>query len=239
MRHSAPPIPYRFDVARAAMAKLMRDPDDTAQVFAIIEALSGNNGQHTLDRFRMHAKGRRLLARKQPLLPTLQDHAYLRSLPEGSLGRAYLDFLATENISAQGLIQASVDGRTQHRDSDDLAFVGDYLRDSHDLWHAVTGYRGDLVGEAALLAFTFTQTWNPGVGFIVLMGLLKGLRTPSIAAVILGGLRRGLLCRWLPAQEWLALLPLPLDEVRRRLNVAAAPGYQQVRPVDLGPTNLA
>jgi len=53
------------------------------------------------------------------------------------------------------------------------------MRDTHDLWHVVTGYKGDLVGEASLLAFLFAQTRNPGVGFIVAVALLVGTRKLS------------------------------------------------------------
>ena len=106
----------------------------------------------------------------------------------------------------------------------DLVYFGDRMRDTHDLWHVVTGYKGDLVGEASLLAFTFAQTQNPGIGLIVGMSLLRGA-VPEVRKLILGGFSRGLRARWLPSQDWEALLPLPLLAVRRQLRIGPAPEY--------------
>ena len=43
----------------------------------------------------------------------------------------------------------------------------------HDLWHVVTGYGRDELGEACLLAFTYAQNKNRGVGFIAFVGCFK------------------------------------------------------------------
>jgi ubiquinone biosynthesis protein COQ4 len=107
------------------------------------------------------------------------------------------------------------------------------MRDTHDLWHTLLGYRGDVLGEAALLAFTFAQTRNPAIGVLVLVGLAK-LNRSEARALIVRGFARGLRAAWLPAQPWETLLPQPLDAVRRRLNVDAPPPYTPVRSSELG-----
>ena len=40
----------------------------------------------------------------------------------------------------------------------------------HDLWHVTTGYGRDALGELSLLAFTYAQEKNRGIGAIVLYG---------------------------------------------------------------------
>ena len=40
----------------------------------------------------------------------------------------------------------------------------------HDLWHVTTGYGRDALGELSLLAFTYAQERNRGIGAIVLYG---------------------------------------------------------------------
>lgn len=102
------------------------------------------------------------------------------------------------------------------------------MRDTHDLWHTVTGYHGDLVGELSLLAFSFTQTHNPGVGLIIVSGLLKGLARGHVM-VVLDGFRRGLRARWLLETDWEAMLALPLEEVREHLRIDAPPVYEPLR----------
>jgi ubiquinone biosynthesis protein COQ4 len=131
----------------------------------------------------------------------------------------------------------------------------DWIRDSHDLWHVVTGYHGDLIGEAALLAFSFAQTWNPGVGFIVAaamvqtgrlrrrfrsLGLVSDVETTIDPRVLMvQGLIRGMRAEWLVAQDWEALLPLPLEQVRARLGVGEPPVYKPVRTTDVPDEVLA
>jgi ubiquinone biosynthesis protein COQ4 len=102
------------------------------------------------------------------------------------------------------------------------------MRDTHDLFHTVTGYKGDLLGEAGVLAFTFAQTGHPGIGFLAGIGLVVSPE-PRVRRMILGGFRRGRRARWLPATDWAALLPRPLDEVRRELGVVPVDDYEAVR----------
>jgi len=160
------------------------------------------------------------------------DRQALLGLPEGSLGREYLRFLDREGITTEGLVDASRAGR--HEDgsvSPELVYLRNRMRDSHDLWHVVTGYHGDLIGEASLLAFTFAQTRNPGIGLVVAAAWLRG-RESSVRRMIRRGFLRGRRAAWLPDVRWEELLHLPVAEVRRRLNVDAPPEYQPVRTSD-------
>ena len=77
--------------------------------------------------------------------------------------------MTDEQISPDGLVAASEEVNRTGRENEDRNRFGMRMRDSHDLWHCVTGYSRDLVGEASLLAFTFAQTRNPGIGAIVAM----------------------------------------------------------------------
>jgi ubiquinone biosynthesis protein COQ4 len=106
------------------------------------------------------------------------------------------------------------------------------MRDTHDLWHALTGYRGDVLGELALLAFSLSQHWNSAVGIIVAAGLLKGFGRAD-TGVVVDAFRRGGRAAWLPALEWESLLALPLEAVRARLGIEGAPEYQAMRTDDL------
>jgi ubiquinone biosynthesis protein COQ4 len=213
--------------ALQALRDLVRNPNETHHVFTVIDSLSGAAPLHMLARFRASASGKRLLASRSDLLPLLRDRRALEALPDGSLGRAYLAFLDRERINAEGLVQASIEGRRAQR-SGDFEYVASRLRDTHDLWHAVSGYHGDLYGEVALLAFSCVQTRNPGIALIVLAGLLRA-RDPELFALVRRAIATARRAEWLPAVEWEQLLALPLDEVRRRLRVEPAPDYQQVR----------
>lgn len=231
-RNSAQSTRIRPLDALRGIRGLLRDPDDTEKVFDIIDALSGRAVERAFDRFRATETGARLLETRPDLVAVLNDHDRLRSLPVGTLGRAYGDFVAREHISADGLIGASE--RIAEPDPDvpeSRYWFGARLRDMHDLWHVVTGYNRDLIGEASLLAFTYAQVGNRGIGFIVAVAYLKaGQRDiPYARPMIREAYRRGRDAEWLPAQDWEALLERPLDEVRRDLRVGAPPSYEEVR----------
>ncbi len=216
-----------------ALRALISNPDDTAQVFRVIRALSGRSFERLLERTRIHPTGARILAEERHLLPVLSDRSRLLALPEGTLGHTYAEFMEQEQISADGLAQASTEQvpEAASRLGPDGEILGERLRDMHDLWHVVSGYGRDLLGEASLLAFTYAQTRNRGIGAIVGYALWRLWRGGAKDAVDLvrGGYRRGKNAEFLPAQDWEALLELPLSQVRAQLRVEPAPDYEQQR----------
>jgi ubiquinone biosynthesis protein COQ4 len=222
-----------FDVPRAgrALAALLRNPDDLPQVFTLIDAMSGTAPHRLLRGFKRTETGARLMRERPDIVPLLSDRAGLRSLPDGSLGRAYLAFVQSEGISPEGIRDASLEQSARIRSSA-FAYLNQRMRDTHDLWHAATGYKGDVLGELSLLAFGLAQHWNTAIAVIVVAGLLKGFGRAA-TAVVRDGFRRGRKAAWLPAQEWESLLPLPLDEVRARLRLGAPPVYAPIRSTEL------
>lgn len=210
------------------MRRLIADPDDTARVFEIVEALSGNTLARVTARFAATETGAEILSERRRLLPVLIDRDRLRAMAPESLGRAYADFCDRAGITADGLVRAS-EARREVPDDPAQRLVGERLRDMHDLWHVVTGYGTDLAGEAGLLAFSFAQTRNPGIAFIVAVGYAR-MRGEARAgrAMIVDGLCRGARAAWFPAQDWERLLGLPLARVRQILGVGPLPSYEPV-----------
>ena len=162
-----------------AMRELLRNPDDTTQVFHIIEALKGDSLGRAVRRLESVDRGRALLQAKPDIVTKLNDRAWLLSLPAGSVGRAYYDFVHAENLSADELIASS---ETAEREelyrglSEEEMWLADRLRDIHDLQHVMTGYGRDPVGELSLLSFMTTQTPNRGINFIVWVAKWKYFR---------------------------------------------------------------
>lgn len=215
----------RVDPKRAlgAIEKLLRDPADIAQGFVIVDSLAGEAPLRVLTRFRDHSSGRKLLAERPDLLSSLRDRQALARMARGSLAHAYLAFIDDAGITADGLVQASVEGRGRESALEsDFTFVRNRIRDSHDLWHAVTGYQADVVGEIALLSFNVAQLRNPGIAVLVLAALAR-YRQLTFSKVVTGAFFHGLRTAWLPPVQWETLLPLPLSEVRAALRVEPQP----------------
>ena len=224
-----PSNPIRLGDAWRALRNLMADPDATEHVFVIIDALSGNSGERQFQRFAKTPVGRRTLEEKTDILDVLSDRESLHGLAPDSLGKIYANFMTDEQISADGLVEASEEVGRVLRKNEDRNRFGMRMRDSHDLWHCVTGYSRDLVGEASLLAFTFAQTRNPGIGSIVAMAYLKAGAIPGARKSITQGYRRGRRAKWLPSADWENLLARSLEDVRAELEVGPIPQYTEMR----------
>ncbi|MGE0621846.1 MAG: Coq4 family protein [Pseudomonadales bacterium] len=214
-------------VALKAIRRLINDPEDTAQVFTIVRALAGSSIERGYRRFLKLPAAQTILGRPAELLDTLRDRDALRAMPSASLGRAYLSFVESENLSADGLVEASEVDQDRWTDPG-MERYGKRLRDQHDLWHTITGYGRDELGELCLLAFTYAQTRNRGIGFIVLVGSFKMRETfgSGVFRAVRRGYGDGRRAAWLPGQDWESLLARPLDEIRSELGIVEPVPYR-------------
>jgi ubiquinone biosynthesis protein COQ4 len=210
-----------------AMQNLLRDREDTRQVFLLIDALRGKTTLRQLERFRQTEFGRAALADRRRLLDRLNDRESLAKLPAGTLGRAYYDFMAAENLSADGLIQAS----TIPQSSDDQVWFRERTREMHDLLHIVTGYGRDPLGEACIVAFTYAQGRQKGLAVIAIVAARRVSRAlpgqPGRRAIF-EGYRRGRAAKWLVGADWEALLDRPVAEFREEFGIRPAKYYPQI-----------
>jgi ubiquinone biosynthesis protein COQ4 len=215
-------------LAWRGIRKLLNDPEDTRQVFVVLEALSGNSLGRNLKRFRKLSLSQRVLQEDESLLDRLQDREWLTSLPAGSLGQAYLHFTQSEQITADGLVAAS---KAEEQIADvDLRRFGERMRDMHDLWHVTSQYGRDTFGEVCLLGFTFAQTLNPGIGFIAVMGANRTRQDlgRGVWKALWQAYRDGRRAAWLPGQDWEHLLTQPLEAVREQLKMGRPSLYQSI-----------
>ena len=203
--------------------RVLRDTGDTRQVFVILRAMRGNALTKTFRRFARSAVGQKVLAERRNLFPLLTDHDALRRLPDGSLGRAYLAFMEEEQLSAQGLVQASESWEDDPMPPDVDLFRA-RLRELHDVSHVVTGYGRDPLGELCLLAFTYRQFGN--LGRLLIVAMAWGQIPKPGRAALFEAWRNGKTCAWLGDKDWEMLLALPLDRVRRELSITLPIRYQ-------------
>ncbi len=226
-------VPRRdWFAALRALKRLLADKDATEEVFEIMRALNGDSTRKGYSRLLATAEGGRLAYAREELAQKLADRAWLATLPAGSLGAVYRDFTDDGGVTPQGLV--AVSNHVMMDLEHPVAWFGRRIRDSHDLWHVTTGYGLDSLGEACLVAFSYAQTRSLGWAAIAVGAALKSRKAPvkqPYVAAIREGYARGKAARWLPAQDWTALLPLPLADVRARLGLAPATVYESI-PVE-------
>jgi len=222
-----------WSVALKALRRVLNDKEDTGQVFELLGALNGDATSRNYARLLRTQNGGRLAYERVELAPRLMDDAWLDSFAEGTVGAAYRHFVRSENLSADGLVEISRQRRGRVDDRHPLAWFGRRVRDTHDIWHILSGYHRDAIGEACLVAFTYAQTRALGWAVLAIGAALRprpGAKAPYVKA-IWQGYRRGKAAAWLPGQDYEALMAEPLDAARARLGIPP-PTYYDAIPLD-------
>ncbi|EGD58879.1 putative uncharacterized protein involved in ubiquinone biosynthesis [Novosphingobium nitrogenifigens DSM 19370] len=216
--------------------RLLKDKERTEEVFPIFEALPWSGMRGAATRFLLSPQGRYLSGR-EPFLPALlDDHAALRRMAPGSLAHAYCDFMESEGLTAQGLADEFAKfakGKPPFHDR--FQWYLNRVRDVHDLLHVLTGYGRDALGEACVLAFTYGQQPSPAHLFIGYMAAFNIRKTVASPAPVLRAVREahksGQGCPRLCEQAIGDLLPLPIEDVRRRLKIAPPMQYRRAHAI--------
>jgi ubiquinone biosynthesis protein COQ4 len=206
----------------------MANPADTDRAVHFVYALGMHEFERNFQRFAASEGGRALLAARPSLLDALSDRDSLARLPNGSFGRAYLSYLEDNGFAPDGVlsIQARVQAQWEHEEGiPPLDPLRSWFRDrtllAHDLFHVLTDYGTDEIGEATLLAFSLAQFGGRGQALLTFAAALEVSRTLGWPWLVYDfcAWRRGRRSAWLVAMPWEELLPLRLDTVRRLTGV--------------------
>ena len=211
-----------------AIRKLLANGDDTTQVFRIMRALNVGSTAANYGRLIATEEGGRMAYERVELAERFVDKAFVESFAPGTVGAAYRHFLESTGYSADGLADIS----RINREEDMLhpyAWFGRRTRDTHDIWHVLTGYKADeSMGEAALVAFSYAQVGGLGWAFIGGAAALKSLRVTGgtlFARAVIEGYRNGRKAKWISGEDYLALMHEPIDAARARLGIPTPTAY--------------
>jgi ubiquinone biosynthesis protein COQ4 len=195
---------------------LVKHPDHLDRVFEISDGMASRRTEvlgEMADHFRKDPGGAAAL-RDRPRLRF--DLAVLDRLPVGSTGRAFADHMRRNGLNPADIPTLTV--------GDELDFVRAHLYETHDVWHAVTGFDTDVAGELGLQAFYAAQ----GPGGLPWMLLAMGFLNTALYSMddrnrrfdaIARGWEMGKHARPLFGVRWDELWTKPIDEVRRTLGV--------------------
>lgn len=163
-------------------------------------------------------EARSLLIDKPRLASDAVDYDALRALPADTLGGAYVRHLDRFDLNPDLL--ADPFGHwsgTRYADAD-TAYLHERYRQTHDLWHALTGLGTEGYEEVLIHAFTWGQLRLPYSMLIVSFGTLKHVLLERRWNVLTRGLRdawdAGRSARSLLLVRWEDRWQMPLDAVR-------------------------
>jgi ubiquinone biosynthesis protein COQ4 len=220
----------QWGAALKALRRLLSDKDDTVQVFEIMRALNGGTNAKNYRRLLETTAGGRIAYDQVELAPMLMNNSWLDSFAGGTVGAAYRDFIRSQNFSADGLAEISRQRQARVDEPHPYNWFGRRIRDTHDIWHVISGYHRDGLGEACLVAFSYAQTRGLGWAAIAFGAGFKAVMSGHwvAARAIWQGYRRGKAAKWLPGEDTARLMSEPLDAARRRLNITPATIYDAI-----------
>ncbi|MBF2064882.1 MAG: hypothetical protein IGS39_10750 [Calothrix sp. C42_A2020_038] len=155
-------------------------------------------------------------------LATAPDLAYLAQLPPGSLGKCFAEYIEQTGFDPNYYRALPV--------TDDTSYVLTRLRQTHDIWHLVTGLGSSVNAELGLQAFCLAQIRIPLPILLIAGGLLRTLFTqPEELGLLLEqiaiGYRMGAKAKPFLAQKWEENWEKPLSQVREELNITIVDEY--------------
>lgn len=235
LRHPRrPKARYRPLTALKHFRELLKDKENTAEVFKIYDALPSGRFIPRVRALTLSPQGEALRASEPFLPPILDDHAALRLLPEGSVAQAYCDFMEREGLSAAGLVEEFE--KAERPTYDDLIqWFGFRQRDTHDLMHVLTGYGRDALGEQCVLLFTHGQAPSQGHLLLGYAGSIHLKKLVKSAAPVMKAVRQahrtGKACPPLVGLSIRELLAKDLQQARAELNIPEPHWYRECHRV--------
>jgi len=195
---------------------MARDPERTESVFDI------EDGLRDIDATRLALEH----VRKDPQMAAMIDERYLRheehdleallKLPPGTLGNAFARHIVDRGFDPDYFRKRAL--------NDDIDYILMRLRQTHDIWHIITGFDTDPIGELGVKAVEVAQTRRPMAAVVAAGGLLRYLlqdpeELGKVLAAISAGYQMGIKSKLLLAQKWEDHWERPVAEWRTTLNL--------------------
>jgi len=209
----------RLKLGARALRKILADPDDTRQVFTLFLVTNVRHIPAFLARFVAEPGGVELLYERPAIDSRSVDFEALGRLPADTLGGAFARHLSSRGLSPD--IFKAPPGVPPS-----IAYLAQRMRQSHDIWHVITGYDTKVDDELALLAFSHGQSKMPGPALLAAVGALRfALQHPGVIGKVIDGFRRGKAARSMITARWEDLWTTPLSEVRERFAIRPRAGH--------------
>ncbi|GJD19127.1 hypothetical protein RIVM261_040830 [Rivularia sp. IAM M-261] len=148
------------------------------------------------------------------------DLEVLLQYPQNSFGYIYANTMKEQGLDLNYIPMVNIDS--------DTSYVEYRWRQTHDIWHVITGFDISEIGEIGLQAFYLAQFGLPFSGLVVASGLVGSIlyqpeETGLLLDAIAHGWHMGKQAKPLIAQRWEEMWSKPLLELRQELNVIITP----------------
>ena len=210
--------PQELLLVAGATARVLRDSNRLSDIHLVADIIGRQRFTELLADARV--EGEPELMRTRPEIDEREvDFDALRRLPPDTLGGAYIRHLDRNELEIYT-------DPTSHRfiDDPDVRYLIHRYRQTHDIWHVLVGLGTRGHEEVLLHAFIYGLIRLPNSAMIVILGGLKHLvlerRWHALRTGLLDAYRHGKAARPLLMVRWEDHWADPLDDVRRRYDIA-------------------
>jgi ubiquinone biosynthesis protein COQ4 len=206
---------YNYVRATLAIIRLNKNPERTDLVFTLASSLYNLGKFQELHRI-LHANPKALKVIEEKKLLEGFSLQELAKLPSGTLGHVYAHHMITQNLNP--------DFYPRPDKITDETYVLLRVRQTHDLWHVVTGFDTSVLGEIGLQSFMLAQIGSPVSILIVGSSILRCLfknqeRLFPLMDVVSKGWGMGREAQVLFPYDWEQAWNKDLNLVRKELDI--------------------
>lgn len=216
MLNPSPEVPPHILKAVKGFVAFANNPNQTEAVFDMADGLRQTDLYQQFLEYAHSQPAVAQMIRERYFAPT-PDLEQLSSCPSASLGYHYAAEMKRAGLQPDFYRKLTVE--------DDYTYIAMRMRQTHDIWHTITGFGTDLAGELGLQAFTLAQTRSPLAVAILSASIMYALKSSSPLTPLVERMQQG----WqigetahpFLAQKWEEDWEKPLLEWRNDLNVEA------------------
>lgn len=180
-----------------------------------------------------HPIGKALLDQDQcELITKMKDFEYLKSLPDGTLGKEYYKFYQTNLMYAEGDFRdyLDMDKKRPNRPFSDkqyntMKIVNRFFEQisyQHDLMHVLGGFAFTIEGEALVHSFLIPHIRLPAPKLIaIFLGIDQSIkkRKFSIITKMWKSFQNGKKAKWLFPVDWVQYLDKDIGDIREEFKI--------------------
>lgn len=199
--------------------QISKDPRNTAAAISVADLLYRLGLMESERKLALSRPIDADVVRKRKFISKV-DLTKLSKYPLGTLGSAYAEHMISNGLDIDFYSTLDV--------VDDATFIMMRLRQTHDLWHVVTGFDVSVHGEIRLQAFMSAQMHSPLApfllgGILIKTGLQNSKESAEIIESIALGWQMGRRANSLFGVDWDEHWKTDLSEFRNNMHIEPVP----------------
>ncbi|GFG33235.1 hypothetical protein Cfor_05541 [Coptotermes formosanus] len=206
----------KFLLAVGSAAVSLMDPT-RADMIAVMGETAGDCAiKYMLHKMQSDSEGQEILRTRPRINSHTVDLEKLRQMPDGTLGRTYIQFLDSNKVTPDSRLPV------QFVDDVELAYVMQRYREVHDLFHTLLGMPTNMLGEVTVKWVEAIQTQLPMCVGGALFGALRlypKQRQKYVKYYLPWAIQTGTNCKFLMNVYYEHRWEQPIKELHRELHI--------------------